>query len=309
VFLAAAIQRLGHLQLEEWSGEEPRWANHRPPPFLPSAEKAFKDGLPVAELHGAFAPIIRAHISPAAFARDQANKQIEEAILAGEPEDVSLEAQALSGDLRANLKQDLEDPVTWDHWDAVWWEFDDIKGELQGAEDYLPSVANLFVQLAQSGRLKTFARPKGGGQTLPLEPAVWEIDSGLSRLANCSINPDSPLAPEAPATHWIFVDRADLDREMHGYDEKQARLRAEAKNPLNRLVGETKTDCAAWLTGQFEDPGCAMLTREEFADAAKRKFGGCLSERAFLEVWAAVTVDYPERSKSGPRRKKANSGR
>jgi hypothetical protein len=96
---------------------------------------------------------------------------------------------------------------------------------------------------------------------------------------------------------------------MHDYDEEQARLRKEAEIPLNRVVGETKNDCAAWLAGQFEDPGCPMLTRDQFFDAAKRRFGGRLSERAFLEVWAAVTEDYPERSKSGPRRKKASTPR
>jgi hypothetical protein len=309
VFLAAVIQRLGHLRLETWSGEEPRWANHRRQPFLPSAEEAFKDGHPVAKLHDDFAPIVRAHSSPAAFARDEANRRIEEAILAGDPEDVSLEALLLSADLRANLKQDLEDPVTRDHWDAVWWEFEDINGELEGAERYLPSVASQFVQLAQTGRLKTFARPKGGGATLPLDPGVWEIDSGLPRLASCSINPDAPLDPEAPATHWIFVDQADLDREMHDYDDEQARLQQEAAKPLNTLVEGTLNDCAAWLMGQFEDPACALVRREDFFNAAKRRFGDLLSERGFADAWRAATVDYPERRKSGPRQKRRSSAR
>ncbi len=309
VFLASAIQRLGNLELVEWSGEEPRWANHQHQPFLPPAEEAFKDGRPVAELHEAFAPIVRAHISPAAFARDEATRQLEEAILAGEDEDVSLEAQILAADLRANLKRDLEDPVTWDHWDTVWWDFDSINGELEGAERFLPPVAGQLVLLAQMGRLKTFARPKGGGATVPLDPALWEIDSGLPRLASCSINPEAPFDPEAPGTHWIFVDQADLDREMQAFDEEQDRLRKEAEKPLNTLVERTLNDCAAWLMGQFEDPTCLLATREQFFEGAKRKFGGSLSERGFADAWRAATIDYPERRKPGPRQKRANSSR
>lgn len=307
VFLAVAIQRLGHLRLVEWSGQEPRWANHRQQPFLPPAEEAFKDGHPVAELHEAFAPIVRAHISPAAFTAGEISRQLEEAILAGETDEVDLEAQIMAADLRANLKKDLEDPVTQDHWDTVWWEFYDINNELEGVERYLPLVASQLVLLAQTGHLQTFARLKGGGETLTLEPALWEIDSGLPRLASCSINPEAPFDPAAPATHWIFVDKADLDRVMHEIDEEQARLRKEAEKPLNTLVEGTLNDCAAWLMGQFEDPVSPLVTREDFFKGAKRKFGGSLSERGFADAWRAATIDYPERRKPGPRQKRANS--
>ena len=293
----------------EWSGEEPRWANHRRKPFLPAVEEAFKDGQPVAELHKTFAPIVRAHISPATFARDEASRRIEEAALAGDPEDVSLQAEFLSADLRANLKQDLEDPVTPDHWETVWWEFEFINSELDGAEQRVPIAASHLVLLAQNGRLKTYARPKGGGETLPLDPALWEIDSGLPRLASCSINPDAPLDPSAPGTHWIFVDQVDLDREMQSYDQEEVRLREEAAKPLNSLVEGTLNDCAAWLMVQFEEPDCPMATREQFFEGAKRRFGGALSERGFADAWRVATMDYPERRKPGPRLKRANSPR
>jgi hypothetical protein len=309
VFLASAIQRLGCLRLIEWSGQEPRWANHRHQPFLPPAEEAFKDGLPITDLHEAFAPIVRAHISPAAFAVRELSRKLEGAILAGEPEDPSLEAQIMAADLRANLEKDLEDPVTQDHWETVWWELDTINGELEGSERHLPLVAGQLVLLAQTGRLQTFARPKGGGETMPLDPALWEIDSGLPRLASCSINPKAPFDPGAPATHWIFVDKADLDREMRDYDEEQARLVQEAAKPLNTLVEGTLNDCAAWLMGQFEDPACPLVTKEDFFKAAKKRFKVLLSERGFADAWRAATSDYPERRKPGPRPKRANSPR
>jgi hypothetical protein len=309
VFLAAAIQRIGHLRLIEWSGEEPRWANHQRRPFLPSAEEAFKEGCPVTKLHEAFAPIVRAQISPAAFARDEANRRIAEAILVGEPEDLTLEAQSYSADLRANLEQDLEDPVTYAHWNRVWWEFEDINGKVEGAERLLPIAASQLVLLAQTGRLKTFARPKGGGATLTLDPAIWEIDSGLPRIASCSINPDAPLDSEAPGTHWIFVDQADLDREMHDLDEEQAKLRQKAAQPLNSLVEGTVNDCATWLMVQFEDPACPLIKKEQFFESAKKKFGAALSERGFNDAWRTATIDYPERRKPGPRETSAHSQR
>jgi hypothetical protein len=237
------------------------------------------------------------------------SRQHEEAILAGEPEDVSLEAQAMAAELRAHLKKDLDDPVTPDHWDTVWWEFYSINGELEGAERYLPLVTGQFVLLAQTGRLQTFARPKGGGGSVTLDPALWEIDSGLPRIATCSINPDTPFDPGTQATHWIFIDTADLDREMREYDEEQARLIQEAEKPLNTLVEGTLNDCAAWLMVQFEDFACPMITREEFFEGAKRRFGGALSRRGFADAWRAATIDYPERRKPGPRQKSANSPR
>lgn len=225
--------------------------------------------------------------------------------------DEDLIGQAHAADLRAYLNEDQGDAVTRAHWTEVWWDLLEADSELDGAEARLPVIADQLIHLAQCGRLKTFARPHGGGDIAPLPPALWEIDHDicLARLATCGINLEAPLSREAAPTHWIFVDEADLDREMLEYEEQQALRTDKPKEPLQLLAEGTHNDCAAWLMLQFESPTCPFNTKEEFFEEAQKKFGRSLSERGFLRSWTAATADYPERRRSGPRRKRVNSTR
>lgn len=310
-FIASAIQRLGHLKLYDWTGDEPRWANHQRRPYLPPPEVAFKTDQPVGKVHEDFGPLIRSYRSPAVFEAQQLARQIESHLAAGEGLDLDLEGQIHAADLRAYLDEDQGDPITQAHWTEVWWEWLETDSELDGAESRLPLVADQLIDLAQSGRLKTFARPRGGGDPLPVPAALWEIDNDvcLRRLACCSVNLEAPLSLEMPPTHWIFIDKSDLDREMLEYDKAAALGRDEERRPLEMLAEGTHNDCATWLMQHFEDPACPYATKEQFFEGATRQFGPSLSERGFLKAWGAATLDYPERRRAGPRVKKANSAR
>jgi hypothetical protein len=219
--------------------------------------------------------------------------------------------QAHAADLRAYLNEDQKDPITRAHWTEVLWELLEIESELDGAEKRLPHVAGQLLHLVQSGRLKTLARPFGGGDVTLIAPALWEIDSDvcLQRIATCSINLEAPLDREAPPSHWIFVDESDLDREMLEYQEEKALRIDQPRKPLEMLAEGTHNDCATWLMMQFEDRACPFVTREQFFEGAKTKFGPSLSERGFLKAWGAATLGYPDRRRSGPRLKRANSAR
>src|SRR5688572_8324186 len=76
-FIAAAIQRLGHLKLCDWMEDEPRWANQQRRPYLPPPEIAFNDDQPVEKVHHDFAPIVRAYLSPAEFEARYLARRIE----------------------------------------------------------------------------------------------------------------------------------------------------------------------------------------------------------------------------------------
>lgn len=308
VFIAAAIQRLGHLHFEDWTGDEARWANHRRPPFLPGAEVAFAGEQAIQDRHDEFALVVKSHLSPAAFEIRRLMRLIEAQAAAGDAIEQDLQDQVRAADLRLYREEDRDDPITRAHWDEVWWEFLDIDSVLDGAEKLLPRVANELVDMAQASRLKTYARPKGGGEIIPLAPYHWEIDPdiALQRLASCSINPTAHLCPEAPATHWIFVDEADLNREMQPYDDEQKRIEI-LNSRTATLVEGTREECAAWLMLQFDDPECPWSRKEQFFENAKRVFGALLSENCFLEAWKDAVVEFPSRSKPGPRTEKANS--
>ena len=61
------------------------------------------------------------------------------------------------------------------------------------------------------GRFTGTARAFGGGEPIALHPSTWELDDFVLRFATSAINPSYPFDPEAPPTHWIFVQREDLE--------------------------------------------------------------------------------------------------
>lgn len=76
-------------------------------------------------------------------------------------------------------------------------------------------AALLSAQFARGG-IATFARPLGGGEVVPLEAALWEIDDPLPRMATGAFNLEHWADPDAPSTHRIFVDAADFDQWLAG---------------------------------------------------------------------------------------------
>jgi hypothetical protein len=307
--LAQALQRLGCLSHPDWVGEESRWANHEKQPNLAAPSSAFQGDEPSPTAHEKYAATIRSILSPAAFEAERLYRQIQAKVEAGEGVDPFLQDQLRAAELRAELGEDGEDPVTREHWAYVWWQCATINSELEGAQKRLPAVATNLLLLTQSGRLKTYARPIAGGASVAIPPELWETTGGLPRLASCALNlAAAPRDADQPPTHWIFVDEADLDREMHELEEEWARNRVEQEAPLRRLTEATLNECATWLMMKFEDPSTVAMAKNELFEQAKKAFPNVLSRRGFDRAWSAVAGDYPDRMKSGPR-SKANSER
>lgn len=73
-------------------------------------------------------------------------------------------------------------------------------------------AARVLGEAFASERIGTHARAFGGGTPEPLRPTDWELDDFGLRFARSSLDPSRPFDPDAPPTHWIFVDEKGLDR-------------------------------------------------------------------------------------------------
>lgn len=72
-------------------------------------------------------------------------------------------------------------------------------------------AARLIGELIAAGRLRTFARPFGGGSPEPIPPSAWELDDFRPRMARSAIDPRQPFNPAASPTHWLFADLDDFN--------------------------------------------------------------------------------------------------
>lgn len=103
------------------------------------------------------------------------------------------------------------------------------------------------------------------------------------------------MDPDAPITHWIFIDRADLEREL-----KSVGIGKE-KRALVSYSEAVKDECAKWLAEQFRDPAKVATTKATFERSAMQHFPRRLSHRGFLAAWHKATEEFPERRTAGRR--------
>ncbi|QIQ86381.1 AlpA family transcriptional regulator [Erythrobacter sp.] len=66
------------------------------------------------------------------------------------------------------------------------------------------------------GKIATFARPIGGGETVAIPPEHWEIDDPLPRFATGTYNAADWANVQAPQSHRIFVDTARFEEWLAG---------------------------------------------------------------------------------------------
>lgn len=85
------------------------------------------------------------------------------------------------------------------------------EGENDACRRLVALDAALLTTQFALGKIATFARPIGGGETVAIPPAHWEIDDPLPRFAIGTYNADNWANAEAPGSHRIFVDGAEFD--------------------------------------------------------------------------------------------------
>lgn len=85
------------------------------------------------------------------------------------------------------------------------------EGENDACRRLVELDASLLTTQFVAGKIVTFARPIGGGETVAIPPEHWEIDDPLPRFATGTYNAADWANAEAPASHRIFVDGAEFD--------------------------------------------------------------------------------------------------
>lgn len=79
------------------------------------------------------------------------------------------------------------------------------EGENDMARELVRLQAELLTDEILNGNISTYARPIGGGDIIPLKPAIWEIDEPLDRLAVAALDLEHWTNAQAEPTHRIFV--------------------------------------------------------------------------------------------------------
>lgn len=118
--------------------------------------------------------------------------------------------------------------------------------------------ARLIGELVAAGRLRTFARPLGGGETIELKASAWDLDEYRARFASSALDPKRPFDADAMPTHWLFVD-------MDGFNA----LTAESCGETPERAAITVADAAAARTvaaampigGSTEEADSARMPR------------------------------------------------
>ena len=91
---------------------------------------------------------------------------------------------------------------------------DAFDGKGEGAPEVRREVAHaarLLGELIAAGRMRTVARPMGGGAPSPIKAGDWELDDFRPRFARSAFDPARPFDPSAAPTHWIFVELDDFN--------------------------------------------------------------------------------------------------
>ena len=76
---------------------------------------------------------------------------------------------------------------------------------MRGARAAVMTITTAFLD----GRIRTWARPIGGGVPVALDPVMWEVDDPLPRFRSGRLNLEDWANPDAPATHALFASEAD----------------------------------------------------------------------------------------------------
>ena len=324
LFLPAAAERIGPVCTDHWHSDTMEGTMAPIAEPFPEAIFAFDvNGAPREQIHILFADSVRRTLSPGRFLSELLNRE-------PEPGDGLIQAidkrtEALLGDLvpspidgspidrhlaRALVGEDMNDPITVDHWSAAYELSQDRIHLRGGAETALPLVADKLLELFQAGEIDTVARPVGGGGAVRLTRDDWEVDDLMPRLALGGLNLASRMDPMAPVDHWIFVNERQLDEaidRLRAAEREQYEVGIDATAPSDERTpppastGRAEAECRAWLANRFEDPATEKTRRAEFKQLALQRVDR-LSGRGFDRAWAAVTENprYAARTKPGP---------
>lgn len=223
VFLADLAMMLGAAIYEGWEGDEPTWLKPEPHPEARILDPMYAfdaDGNEKPDVHAAFAPAVRAVLSPALWRDFLLRRTDETAWLLSHVPDPRGGPPISSEALNARSGLDADDPITNDNWQAAW-ELVEMEREFRKASiERMTTVAKAIADLALSGEVKLRARPILGGRCdVEVPPSIWlsGTETRIRMLAACGFDPTAPSKQTAPATHLIFAESEGLDEAVARY--------------------------------------------------------------------------------------------
>lgn len=308
VFLAEAVQIVGAAMCEPWDDQTPSWMRNEVLPEVPPVYEAFDDrSTPIASVHEVYADVVRSIKSPAAFAVERFSQSEWIRSCVPNPDGGDPIPELL---LRARAEEDLKEPVTRDHWEAISLLCAEKREQLCGAKARLRLVGRTLQAAVLERRLRSFMRPIGGSIERPKEIDLswWELDDPLPRLAWCGLDIDAPLDPNAVPTHWIFVDRSGLTDKV-----AQANLVEffDPGPPEQKPAGYSEQvieDITARLLEGFASNG-AELKKAGFRELVEKERGSRVSQPNWVAAWRRAAAQHPERSRSGRPKTRSKSSR
>lgn len=303
LFLAEAARLVGAAICEPWDDAVLLGMTRPDSPDIPSADDAFEDGVPIAEVHAAFGPAVRTVLSPASFSERHLRND-EKAWVRSHVPDPEGGSPLPALLLRARNGDDRADPISFAHWEFA---------ALQSAEDNnlfdaacraTAAIAGLITRMAFEGAIQTFARRIGGDlEAVLLTKFHWAIDDPLSRLASCAISLEHPFDAGATPTHLLFVAREGFAAALASYTpDHLIGLVGELEDGVRRkpdYYGATVTEVANRLQEKMGDPGCASWRSTRFKDDIQTKFGSAGGGVVFDRAWKIATKQFPQFSLGG----------
>jgi hypothetical protein len=315
VFMADAIDIIGTAASVTWQAWLPTIMPVDLLPSLPGAGAAFTaDRRPIADVHAAYADIIRSFQSPSAFLAEKLSRQASRRPTVFDPAN---EAAVVQHMLRAERGDDKNDDISYEHWDEVSLESDRIYEDHRGGISNLQLIGEHIQSAILASRLQSYIRPIGGSAEglIPLDARYWEIDDPMPRLAWCGLDMQFPSDPDRPPTHWIFLDKAQLNDVA---SRLECILPLEEPEPEPKPTGFNKAiylQVASFLIASFQNEVAAaaaatgaakarsLTKKAEWLRQAEISLGTRISYTNWKNAWSAATAIYPVYNKAGRSRR------
>lgn len=185
------------------------------------------------------------------------------------------------------------------HWCGLTWGFSEaeIAAAFDGGPGAEPDVvrrvasaARLLGEVMAAGRVRTWARPIGGGLPEPIDQRLWELDDYRPRMASSALALARPFDSDTPPSHWVFVELDDFNALVDevlgdGLPRRPAPVTAEpAPNAAEPSTRQVKPERHIRLREVLDRTGLSKSTI--YARIAQQRFPATLPTDGNIAVWS-----------------------
>ena len=141
--------------------------------------------------------------------------------------------------------------------------FETTSGADREHAQYVVAIAELFGEVLARGTLRSSARPMGGGEPQPIDPALWELDDPVPRIAASALCLEQPFDVSAAPTHWLFVDLGDFNAMIERSAEVMSLAPEDEAQFQNASEGEPVSPSNAPSRSQAQSGGDRLIRLAE----------------------------------------------